>query len=100
MPLPPEILAKRTELAELCRRFRVKRLEIFGSATTDQFDPSRSDVDCLAEFEEITFHGYFGFIEALEALFGRHVDLLTPRSIHNKYLLASINRTRTLIYAA
>jgi predicted nucleotidyltransferase len=99
-PIRPEILAKSNELAELCRRFGVKRLEIFGSAATDQFDPDRSDLDCLAEFEEITFRGYFGFIEALEALFGRHVDLLTPRSIHNRYLLASVNRTRTLIYAA
>jgi predicted nucleotidyltransferase len=100
MPVRPEILAKRAELSELCRRYRVKRLEVFGSAATDQFDPDRSDIDCLAEFEEITFHGYFAFIDALEALFGRHVDLLTPRSIHNKYLLDSVNRTRALVYAA
>ena len=41
---------KRTVLTDLCRRFGVRRLELFGSAATDAFDPSRSDLDFLVEF--------------------------------------------------
>ncbi len=40
------------KLAELCRRYGVARLEVFGSAGrgTD-FDPDSSDVDFLVEFD-------------------------------------------------
>ena len=91
------------ELKRLCERFKVRRLEVFGSAAGGSFDPRRSDCDFLAEFEETggdLFHRFFGLIEGLESLLGRPVDLLTPRSIRNKYLLASINRTRKTVYAA
>jgi predicted nucleotidyltransferase len=103
MPIRPEILSKRAEVAELCRRFHVQTLEVFGSAATGRFDPDRSDIDFLAEFAPAggdLFHRFFGLIEELERLFDRPIDLLTPRSIRNKYLLASINRTRTTLYAA
>jgi predicted nucleotidyltransferase len=103
MAIRREILAKRDEFAELCRRFRVKRLEVFGSAVSGQFDPDRSDYDFLAEFEPDggdLFHRFFGLIDELEKLLGRPVDLLTPRSIRNKYLRAAIDRTRTTVYAA
>lgn len=42
----------REEIARLCRAFGVKRLAVFGSATTDRFDPDRSDVDFLVEFRD------------------------------------------------
>ena len=38
------------EIDELCKRLRIKRLDIFGSATTDDFRPD-SDVDVLVQFE-------------------------------------------------
>ena len=103
MPIRPEILAKSAELTELCRRYCVERLEVFGSATTDRFDPQRSDIDFLVEFKPRggdLFHRYFGLIEELEQLFGRRVDLVTSRSIRNKYFLTTLNRTRTTVYAA
>ena len=42
---------KKDELAELCRRYGVARLEVFGSAArgTD-FDPQSSDADFLVAF--------------------------------------------------
>jgi uncharacterized protein len=40
----------REDIARLCERFRVRRLDVFGSATTDQFDPATSDVDFVVEF--------------------------------------------------
>jgi len=43
---------------------------------------------------------YFGLREALEALFGRDVDLVTLTAVRNPYMKADIERTRTLLYAA
>ena len=43
------VASKRETLAELCRRFHVRRLEVFGSAARgDDFDPDRSDADFFA----------------------------------------------------
>ena len=52
----------RPDLADLCRRFGVHRLEVFGSAADGQFDPTRSDIDFLVEFNAqhtSLFHAYF-----------------------------------------
>ncbi len=104
MPVRPEILSQQDALTALCRRFHVRSLEVFGSAASDEFDPQRSDVDFLVEFEELAprayADAYFGLLRQLEQLFGRPVDLVMPSGIRNKYLLRSINRTRTPIYAA
>ena len=91
-------------MIELCRRFGVRRLEVFGSATTDAFDPERSDVDLLAEFENTdagTYADrYFAMREAVTALLERDVDLLTPGSIENPYIRRSIEKSKRLLYAA
>jgi predicted nucleotidyltransferase len=64
---------KREQLAELCRQHRVLRLTLFGSALREDFDPERSDLDFLVEFEPLptgTYADtYFGLLEALEHLF-------------------------------
>ena len=93
---------KRIELVGLCRQFRVDHLDLFGSAVTGRFDPASSDLDFIIEFEDRTAPGllnrYLDFAAALERLFGRHVDLLTPRSIRNPYFKQSLDRTRETIY--
>ena len=97
------IESKRQEVAELCRSSGVKRLEVFGSAVRDDFDPARSDIDFLVEFDDSvpkTLSGYFDLKEALEALFGRPVDLVMPAAVRNPYVLASINRDRQCFYVA
>jgi predicted nucleotidyltransferase len=100
-----EISSHREELEELCRRFRVRRLDLFGSATGDDFDSERSDLDFLVEFdprapEALSFTTFFDLKEALEALFGRKVDLVEPRAIRNPYFKESIERSREPIFAA
>ena len=75
------IAAHLTELAGLCRSYDVARLEVFGSAARgDDFDPARSDADCLVTFARDTtlspLRRFIGFAEALEALLGRKVDLV------------------------
>lgn len=91
------------ELHELCRRFGVARLELFGSATTGAFDPGRSDLDFLVDFgagQSDLFSRYFGLKEALEALYCRPVDLLIPQAMVNPYFIEAVNNTRQLVYAA
>jgi predicted nucleotidyltransferase len=94
----------RAELNELCRRYRVKTLELFGSATDGTFDPARSDLDFLLEFLPETtsriFGGYFDLKDDLENLFGRKVDLVMPRAIRNRFFLEEVNKQRKLVYAA
>ena len=96
--------SKRVELDDVCRRFAVRRLELFGSATRDDFDPARSDPDFLVEFDSFDaatgFESYFGLKEDLEALFGRSVDLVMTAAVRNPYVRAEIDRDRTLLYAA
>ena len=94
----------RAELEALCRRFRVRRLVLFGSAATGQDRPDESDLDFLVEFEPLSAgwyaDTYFGLLEALESLFGRAVDLVIPSAIKNPYFRQSVERTKTLLYAA
>lgn len=91
-------------LRELCVRYRVKRLEVFGSAATDAFDPARSDVDLLAEFnltgEGSALEQYIGFIKAAEAMLGCKVDVVNPNSIRNPYFKQGVDATRRPVYAA
>ena len=47
----PLIEKKRLAVEELCRKYRVTRLEVFGSAVGESFDPERSDIDFLVEFQ-------------------------------------------------
>jgi uncharacterized protein len=92
------------KIAELCQQFRVQRLELFGSAAGDRFDPQRSDIDFLVEFEPLAegqyADTYFGLRESLAALLRRPVDLVMTRAIRNPYFLEAIESTRTLLYAA
>jgi len=79
-----DISLHREELRELCRRFGVRRLEVFGSAArgTD-FDPARSDVDFLVEFaaQNDDLARFLDFKQALEALLARRVDLVDRKAI-------------------
>ena len=79
------------------------RLELFGSAAGDAFDPQRSDLDFLVEFDadpSRLFDRYFGLKESLEALYGRRVDLVTEGSLRNRYFIEAVNQSRRLVYAA
>ena len=98
----PELQQKRPAVAGLCRRFRVRRLEIFGSASGRGFRPEDSDLDFLVEFEPSAGPGYadryFGLLESLSELFARPIDLVVASAIENPYLLESVERTKTPVY--
>ena len=100
----PIVQKHMSDLAELCLRFRVRRLELFGSGSGDRFDATRSDLDFLVEFHPLPSgeraDAYFGLKESMETLFGRSVDLVMTRAIRNPYFLEAIKSSRVQLYAA
>ena len=95
---------ERTTIAELCRRHRVRRLEVFGSAADGTFKPESSDLDFLVEYFPLTpgeyYEAYFGLLESLEALFERRVDLVDVTCLKNPYFIQGVNETRSILYEA
>lgn len=98
-----ELTDRHDAIVELCRRFRVTSLAVFGSASRGEFDPSRSDVDFLIELSPpdgiSRFDAYFGLKESLEQLLGRPVDLVDPSALDNPYFAKSVELTRRVLYA-
>ena len=97
------VQGKLEDLARLCGRHSVRRLELFGSAARGQA-AAESDLDFLVEFQELSLGkramAYFGLLEGLQGLFGRPVDLVMTSAIRNPYFTESIRAARTLLYAA
>ncbi len=97
------LTGKEDALRTLCKKNRVRRLELVGSAAAENgFNQAGSDVDFLVEFEEMTprehAKSYLGMIDDLEMLFSRHVDLIEERAIRNPYFLASVKARRVPVY--
>jgi len=92
------------QIAEICRRYNVKRLELFGSAARDKFQSGQSDVDFLVEFVAYDVptiaDQWFGLQEDLEAVLGCKVDLTSLRTAKNPHFLQSINQGKVTLYAA
>ncbi len=89
-------------LRALCRRFHVRRLDLFGSAATGLFESARSDLDFLVEFEPMEPGLYAkacrGLREGLEQLFERPIDLLTEPALVNPYLRRQIEAEKRTLY--
>ena len=101
--IEPRLAAQRDAIAKLCHAHGVLVLEVFGSAADGRFDAARSDYDLIARFapdeSQSLARRFVAFSEALEALLGRPVDLMTDHPIDNPYLRAAISATRRLVYA-
>jgi predicted nucleotidyltransferase len=98
------LMQRQSMIEDLCRRYRVGRLEVFGSAVAGNFDEAASDVDFLVEFMPLSqgehADHYFGLKEDLEKLLGRPVDLVMTRAIKNRYFLQAVESRREVLYAA
>lgn len=90
-------------IIELCRKYKVKTLAVFGTILTDKFN-EKSDVDLLVDFEQTdpdTFDyvsNYFDLRDSLETLFKRKVDLIEYGSHMNPVFKKSIDRKKQMIY--
>jgi len=91
-------------LGALAEKHRVLRLYLFGSALSDAFDPSSSDLDFLVEFKAMPAGGradsYFGLLEDLEMLLGRPIDLVELDAIRNPYFREEVEKTKRPLYEA
>ena len=98
----PLISQHSDELAELCRRHHVKRLEIFGSAAVGDFNPETSDIDFLVDYHPFPGPGkadaYFGLLEDLQRLFDRQIDLVVDRAIENPYFRQNVDNSKVAVY--
>ena len=100
----PEVQRQKQAIEALCRKFGVRHLELFGSASTGERDGVYRDLDFAVEFDDSAYEGYadryFGLLEALRDLFDRPVDLVVISAIRNPYFRESLERTGVLLYAA
>ncbi len=100
-----EILeSKRDAIAKVCKRHGVTRLDAFGSALHDDFQPGQSDVDLLVELGPMESYArvdaYFGLLEDLRTILGEQVDLVVSGAVKNRYIARDIEQTKELLYAA
>jgi hypothetical protein len=102
--MPPLIEQHRQRLTELCGQYRVRRMDLFGSAARGDFDPASSDLDFLVDFFDFTPENaadrYLGLLIDLEDLFGRKIDLVCASAIRNPYFRQVAEQSRVCLYAA
>lgn len=101
-PLAQPLIDHRDEIVTLCRAYGVERLEVFGSAADGRFDAQCSDFDFIVRLAQrpqgSLARRYLGFIDALEALLGRHVDVMGDGPIENPYLRHAVNASRRVLH--
>ncbi len=82
---------------------RARELRVFGSATTLAFDPTRSDLDLLAEFDQPEAPGiadrYMELVDGLQQIFGRPIDLVTRPALRNPIFRRVVEETSEPVYA-
>ena len=94
----------REAIQQLCDRFEVERLDLFGSAARGDFNPKSSDLDFLVLFQRNgavnAADRYLGLLAGLEDLFERKIDLVDVAAARNPYFMAEARKHRVMLYAA
>lgn len=95
----------RDDVESICKTYAVKRLRLFGSATTGDWNLDSSDFDFVVEFGPAPtgiglFDQYLEFKTQLEAILGRSVDLVELTAVRNEYFRRNLERTALDWYAA
>ena len=89
-------------LAELCQRWHIRELRLFGSRARGEARGD-SDVDLMVSFFDGQVPDLWSFTALpaeLEALLGKPVDVMMDGPIRNRFRRASIQRDLTTVYAA
>ena len=100
-----ELLSDRiNDIIALCKKHKVIAISVFGSAARNTMT-EESDIDFLVHFSEDIdvldyADNYFAFLEGLEQITGRKIDLLSVNSLRNPVLKEEINRSKIDLYAA
>jgi predicted nucleotidyltransferase len=95
---------KLNDIIALCKKHHVKSISLFGSAAKDSMHKN-SDIDFLVHFSEEMdvldyADNYFQFLEKLENLTGKKIDLLSKKSLKNPILIKEIEQSKIDLYAA
>ena len=92
-------------ISELCKKYKVRQLYVFGSILTERFN-DESDVDFSVDFDKESIANekldwadlFFGFLHGLEDILGRKVDIVFDKNIANKIFRRELDKTKQLIY--
>jgi hypothetical protein len=101
MTVAPGVVMPRPEIAEICRRYDVKELAVFGSAARGEMRPD-SDIDLLVDFlpeARVSLLRHAAAERELTALLGRKVDLVSKRALKDAVRDEVLPQAR-IIYAA
>lgn len=96
----PELAVDADQLAEVCRRYGVSRLDVFGSVSRGEAGPD-SDIDVLYELTAGSRLGWDieDLADELSRLLGRRVDLVSRNALHDR-LRDKVLAEARLLYAA
>jgi predicted nucleotidyltransferase len=97
-----EIDISESQLAELCRKWKVTELSLFGSILRDDFGPD-SDIDVLVVFQPDAPWSLWDLLdmrEELHDLFGRTIDLVEKEALRNPFRRYEILKNHKVLYAA
>ncbi|MBD5163712.1 MAG: nucleotidyltransferase [Bacteroidales bacterium] len=89
------------KIIALCKKYKVAKLWVFGSILTPRFnDNSDVDFSVVFHYDQIQdlFLTFFDFIEELQLLLGRKVDLVDETAVKNPYFKTELDKTKQLIY--
>lgn len=89
-------------LFALCKKYKVRKLYLFGSILTSKFNEN-SDIDILVNFNSEIDHNtyadnFLDFYHALKSLFNRDIDLVDETAVKNPYFKEELEETKHLIY--
>ena len=92
------------QIIALSKLHCVSAIALFGSAAKETMN-EKSDIDFLVQFSDDLYildyaDNYFSFLENLQALLGRKIDLVTEKSLKNSVLIEEIKKTKVELYAA
>lgn len=85
----------------LCKKYKVLKLWAFGSILTARFnDDSDVDLSVVFDYEQVSdmFVTFFDFMDELQTLLGRRIDLVDETAISNPYFRKELDSTKQLIY--
>jgi hypothetical protein len=101
MTIAGGVVLPEPEIAEICRRYQIKQLAIFGSAARGETRPD-SDIDLLVEFlpgAQVDLLQHFAAEREFSELLGRKVDLVSKRALRSALREEVLSQARH-IYAA
>jgi uncharacterized protein len=75
----------KSALPDLQSRYPIATLALYGSVVRNDFDPARSDIDIMVEFNGDIGWEFIDLADELEKMVGRKIDLVSRRGIKPRY---------------